>query len=384
MSRHYAALVPYKPDAFGGIHAPSKRMPEGDVADAILLQGNLPEVDQRSHGRWTDDIRCRGSEPYEQIGLTGTISYLMSDHLGNIRALMNTSGNPQNTYSYTAYGGSSNSYGSATTTLQYAGQYTVATGNPSLQYMGARWYNAQTMDWMSRDPEQAGTNQPYLYVGDNPLNATDPLGLFPPADQIGAAVSSYVSQGENAVNTAVSNLGSVQQDLGQVGADAAQLAQEAEPFIQAVTGIDPRCGFGLKQGLELGLFVGLALDPFGGEEVDAAWVAERVAEEGAEDALSALGEGAADGDATGKVFPSSRRQAALDENPNTCVYCRIHTDSPQVDHIVPRARGGNATVENAQTTCPWCNTSKGARDHPVNPPPGYAGPWPPPCWKGVR
>lgn len=58
----------------------------------------------------------------------------------------------------------------------------------------------------------------------------------------------------------------------------------------------------------------------------------------------------------------------------------MDTDSPQVDHAIPRSVGGNATLENAQTTCPWCNASKGARDFPVNPPPGFRGIWPPPWW----
>jgi RHS repeat-associated protein len=91
--------------------------------------------------------------------------------------------------------------------------------------------------------------------------------------------------------------------------------------------------------------------------------------------------GAAGGETSGKAFPQSVRQAALEENPSTCVYCRMETDSPQVDHAIARARGGDATLENAQTACPHCNASKGARDFPVTPPPGYRGPWPPPWWR---
>lgn len=41
-----------------------------------------------------------------------------------------------------------------------------------------------------------------------------------------------------------------------------------------------------------------------------------------------------------------------------------------------RPGGGNATLDNAQTTCGWYNASKGARDFPVNPPPGFEGGWP--------
>ncbi|MDR1237617.1 MAG: HNH endonuclease [Propionibacteriaceae bacterium] len=36
--------------------------------------------------------------------------------------------------------------------------------------------------------------------------------------------------------------------------------------------------------------------------------------------------------------------------------------------------------ENAQTACPHCNVSKGARDFPVTPPAGYTGPWSATWW----
>lgn len=90
--------------------------------------------------------------------------------------------------------------------------------------------------------------------------------------------------------------------------------------------------------------------------------------------------GSASGTTSGQRFPSSVRREALEENPSTCVYCRMETNAPQVDHAIPLSRGGNATLDNAQTTCPWCNASKGARDFPVNPPPGYRGAWPPWWW----
>jgi len=75
------------------------------------------------------------------------------------------------------------------------------------------------------------------------------------------------------------------------------------------------------------------------------------------------------------------RDEAFEENPFTCVFCRMPTRRPQVDHAIPRSRGGNATIDNAQVACPHCNASKGARGFPVNPPPGYRGQWPPPWWR---
>src|SRR4051794_29186167 len=43
------------------------------------------------------------------------------------------------------------------------------------------------------------------------------------------------------------------------------------------------------------------------------------------------------------------------------------------DAAPPRARGGNATLDNAQVACEALQSVKGAPDRPVSPPPGYRG-----------
>lgn len=91
--------------------------------------------------------------------------------------------------------------------------------------------------------------------------------------------------------------------------------------------------------------------------------------------------GSAGGPTAGQRFPESVRQAEKAADPtSTCVFCGMPGRGAQVDHAIPRARGGNATRDNAQLACPHCNASKGGRDYPVNPPPGYEGPWPPRHW----
>ena len=91
--------------------------------------------------------------------------------------------------------------------------------------------------------------------------------------------------------------------------------------------------------------------------------------------------GSAGGDTAFQKFPKSIKDAAKAENPtSTCVFCRREGTGTQVDHAIPRSRGGNATLDNAQLACPHCNASKGARNFPKTPPAGYRGPWPPP-WK---
>jgi hypothetical protein len=73
----------------------------------------------------------------------------------------------------------------------------------------------------------------------------------------------------------------------------------------------------------------------------------RVAAEGATPLIKA---GTAGGETAGKAFPQSVKDAALAENPGTCVYCRMETSTPRIDHAIPKSRGGNATLDNAQTT----------------------------------
>jgi hypothetical protein len=43
----------------------------------------------------------------------------------------------------------------------------------------ARWYDPGTGQLTSVDPDLAGTDQPYAYAGDDPVNEGDPSGLFP-------------------------------------------------------------------------------------------------------------------------------------------------------------------------------------------------------------
>jgi hypothetical protein len=45
------------------------------------------------------------------------------------------------------------------------------------QSLVGRYYDPSTDQFLSVDPDVAETGQPYAFTGDDPLNATDPLGL---------------------------------------------------------------------------------------------------------------------------------------------------------------------------------------------------------------
>jgi len=117
-----------------------------------------------------------GGVPIEQVGSSGIPTYLHQDQLGSTRLLTDTSGNVAGSYTYGAYGLASSHTGTASTTLQFAGQY--LDSETGLYYMRARYYDAQTGQFISRDPMTWATGHPYGYANGNPINFTDPTGLL--------------------------------------------------------------------------------------------------------------------------------------------------------------------------------------------------------------
>ncbi len=77
--------------------------------------------------------------------------------------------------------------------------------------------------------------------------------------------------------------------------------------------------------------------------------------------------GQAGGPGAGKRFPESVKDAERAASGNRCRLCGVETTrqprptQSNIDHAVPRSRGGANTLENAQNTCRTCNLRKGAR-----------------------
>ena len=104
----------------------------------------------------------------------GAASYFLTDHLGSTRALTDPSGNITENLSHDSFGNLTS--GSASTRYTYTGrEFDADTG---LIYYRARWYDPQHGRFVSEDPIgfSGGINL-YGYVGNNPTNFIDPLGL---------------------------------------------------------------------------------------------------------------------------------------------------------------------------------------------------------------
>ncbi len=113
------------------------------------------------------------------LSTTGGMLYYESDGLGSVTALTNRLGAQVMGYRYDAFGNLFTQMAAPYNTLGYTGQmYDARSG---LVNMGARWYSPSvgrftTPDTYAGTWTQPLTQNPYLYVGDNPVNFTDPTG----------------------------------------------------------------------------------------------------------------------------------------------------------------------------------------------------------------
>jgi RHS repeat-associated protein len=114
-------------------------------------------------------------QPIEEITASAA-AFLHQDQQGSVRMLNDAAGNVVGRYNYTAWGQVTKHAGSASTSLQYDGQYTdQETG---FQYLRARYYDPGTGQFLSVDPLSPITRERYEYTENDPLDGLDPYGLF--------------------------------------------------------------------------------------------------------------------------------------------------------------------------------------------------------------
>ncbi|MFG6694330.1 RHS repeat domain-containing protein [Burkholderia pseudomallei] len=116
-------------------------------------------------------------ERFARNDVTGR-TYFLADLLHSTIALANSNGSIKQQYSYDPYGNVTLS--DMTTGFNNPYQYTGREADtPSLYYYRARYYSPQLLGFISEDPITFGGGQLsfYAYVGGDPLNLVDPLGL---------------------------------------------------------------------------------------------------------------------------------------------------------------------------------------------------------------
>ncbi len=144
-----------------------------NVNDATSLSGGPTTNVSYLYG----DLLYGGTAPIEQITTSpsgvSTAVFLVTNPTG-VQGVFSQSGATLEEALYSTYGVESITAGSNVTPFGFQGSYRDATG---LIYLINRYYDPATDQFLSVDPMVATTNQPYVFTNDNPLNATDPLGL---------------------------------------------------------------------------------------------------------------------------------------------------------------------------------------------------------------
>jgi RHS repeat-associated protein len=122
--------------------------------------------------------------------LSSSDYYYTRNHLGSVLDVTDSSANVQAHYEYDPYGQVTQTVGTLSSDLQYAGYYFHAPSGLNLTTFRA--YSPTLGRWINRDPieERGGVNL-YAYVENDPVDLTDPSGLaskdkrfvpkFPPA-----------------------------------------------------------------------------------------------------------------------------------------------------------------------------------------------------------
>jgi RHS repeat-associated protein len=137
---------------------------------------------------------------YEGSGLTAK-RFFHADALGSIIATSDSTGVASQTYSYGPYGEASTATGSR---FKYTGQITLP--GVGLQYYKARMYSPLLGRFLQPDPiGVSGGMNIYGYVGGDPVNNTDPLGLDDCNDRPSCknTVDDIVITGRFSINTII-------------------------------------------------------------------------------------------------------------------------------------------------------------------------------------
>lgn len=121
------------------------------------------------------------------------------DLSGNTVAITDQSQAVQNKYTYSQFGLVASQVEAVPQPFKFAGQYGVVAEPNNYYYMKARYYDANIGRFISEDPIgfEGGDLNLYVYVGNNPINRVDPLGLFDAYPSMSSTWMNYGKGGGN-------------------------------------------------------------------------------------------------------------------------------------------------------------------------------------------
>ncbi|MCI0526643.1 MAG: RHS repeat-associated core domain-containing protein [Nitrospira sp.] len=131
------------------------------------IAGGLPEVIYTSEG----NVYLHLPGVIVATSSTGETRYLLGDGLGSVRQTVDENGAVVAYNEFDPYG---NPVQNGSGPYGFTGEWWE--DEVGLLHLRARWYLVETGTFLSRDPVES--EPPYAYVRGNPINATDPTGLW--------------------------------------------------------------------------------------------------------------------------------------------------------------------------------------------------------------
>jgi RHS repeat-associated protein len=179
------ASISFQYDSFG-------RRTLNPAGNNLLYEGW--DVAQELSGMTVTANRVLGDidEFFSRTDSTGT-SVPITDALGTVLALVNSSGNITTQYQYDPFGNTTSTRGNSTNVFQYTGRENDSNG---LYFYRARYYSPQFARFISEDPigYYGGSANLYGYTFDAPTRFTDASGHCPTciAAGLGAGVGAVI------------------------------------------------------------------------------------------------------------------------------------------------------------------------------------------------
>ncbi len=321
------------------------------------LDGRPLAVLKNDAGQWSREVDhlYRGTTLVMSDTATDGLLHQHTDHLGTPRFVTSATGQSKEHNVFLPFGEEASPPSSNhERRLLYTGHerdFHLSGAGDDVDYMLARYQAPRYSRFLSPDPiESADPGMPqswnkYAYVRNNPLTYSDPDGrILETAWDLGNAVLG--------VGSAISNFSSGNVGAGLIDAGAAALdgLAAAVPFVPG--------------GFSTAVKAGRTADTL----VDASRSASHLGDGSRVGRVSASPKpGSSGGPGAGKRFSDATKDKAEAEAGGTCVFCGTETSRSagptqrNTDHAVPKSRGGNNTLENAQNTCRTCNLKKRAK-----------------------
>jgi RHS repeat-associated protein len=177
------------------------------IYSVYTSSGSMVYRHNATTGETTDYLRL-GSRTVARLDQAGKVTYTYADHLGSPVLATNASGGVRWREDYTPFGEARPQSAANDNGESYTGHITdTETG---IVYMQARYYDPAIGRFLSQDPVGfasggVGYFNRYAYVGNDPLNATDPTGAVIAPNKAGATDPSTI-ENELAANPSLSDL----------------------------------------------------------------------------------------------------------------------------------------------------------------------------------